>query len=167
MISNQLTRNRNAPPRGVLFLDIDGVMNSPESMTANRSKAVFLPGAVAALRAIMARTGCRVVISSSWRGDQLENLRDALAAHGLGGVVRAIIGTTPVLHPSDHPTREDEIGCWLHRERYEGRLAILDDEPSLGELSPWHVAIRDTEGLVPSSADKAVLLLLRGRPFTS
>lgn len=157
--------SRRAVTDPILFLDIDGVMNTPSGMSSNRSNAIFTPSAVAGLRRIVTETDCAIVISSSWREDQMGNLKDTLISHGLELVVDRIIGSTPVLSPNDHPTREDEIGCWLHHSCHQGRIAILDDEPMFGELTPWHVRIRDSVGLDEPAAFWAVRLLTTGVPF--
>ena len=151
----------------LLFLDIDGVMNTVGGMSLHKSKSVFTPASVIALRRIMQATACRVVISSSWRMDQMSLLETVFADHGLHMILERIIGSTPVLDPRDAPTREDEIGCWLHGSPYRGRMAILDDEPCLGELSPWHVRIPNDAGLDEFSALEAVKLLTEGMPFVS
>jgi hypothetical protein len=149
----------------ILFLDIDGVMNTLDGMASNKSNAVFTVSAVAGLRRIVCDTDCAIVISSTWREDRMGNLKDALISHGLGVVVERIIGFTPLLSPNDHPTRTDEIGCWLHHFGHQGRIAILDDEPLFGELTPWHVCIRDSVGLNEAGALWAVRLLTTGVPF--
>lgn len=149
----------------VLFLDIDGVMNTVGGAACAGGRSLFTPASVRSLDRIVGESGCGVVVSSSWRVDAMEELEGALERHGLGLVLARIIGRTPVLHPSDLPTREDEIGCWLQESKFEGRLAILDDESSLGELSHWHVRIRDSEGLGEASAVRALELLAHGKTF--
>jgi HAD domain in Swiss Army Knife RNA repair proteins len=150
----------------LLILDIDGVMNTVTGMSLHKSKAVFTSDSVIALRRIVQATDCCVVISSSWRVDQWGYLQDVFVNHGLDTVRDRIIGCTPVLDPFDNPTREDEIGCWLNTSRYSGRLAILDDEEVFGELSPWHVRIKDSVGLEELTASHAVKLLTEGQPFS-
>ena len=149
----------------LLFLDIDGVMNTVGGMSLHKSKAVFTPASVIALRRIIQATACRVVISSSWRMDQMSLLETVFADHGLHMILERIIGSTPVLDPCDDPTREDEIGCWLHGAQYRGRMAILDDEPCLGDLSRWHVAVEESQGLVQKHATASIELLNRGPLF--
>ena len=149
----------------ILFLDIDGVMNTLDGIVSNKSNAIFTTSAVAGLRRIVTETDCAIVISSSWREDQMGNLKDTLIGHGLELVVDSIIGSTPLLNPDDYPIREDEIGCWLHHSGHYGRIAIVDDEPMLGELTPWHVRIGDSVGLDESAALWAVRLLTTGIPF--
>lgn len=134
-------------------------------MAAHRSKSVFLPGAVKGLSKIIKETGSSVVISSSWRMDQMSLLETVFADHGLHMILERIIGSTPVLDPCDDPTREDEIGCWLHGAQYRGRMAILDDEPCLGDLSRWHVAVEESQGLVQKHAAASIELLNRGPLF--
>ena len=77
----------------VIFLDFDGVLNSDSFFRANDGRYVpgaLDPGAVARLTALVARTGAKVVIASTWRLDYtLERIREILAKHGFVGEVIA------------------------------------------------------------------------------
>jgi hypothetical protein len=146
----------------VLFLDIDGVLNSESFGRALEAKhrqlghddlakvdptcACFKlenqidDAAVTRLNRLVAETGSKVVISSSWRKlfDSIE-LHRILSAHGL---VAEIIGETPNAYDEgvrfdmkmeygtdgERLYRGHEIDYWL---RYQGegvdRFVILDD----------------------------------------
>ena len=116
----------NRPP--VLFLDIDGVMRVFPSAPDSHPDTGFTARAVSGLREIIASTACDIVVSSTWREDSMDALKQALGFHDLGIAKSRIIGVTPLLDLADNPTREDEIDYWLRDHRFKGRMAILDDE---------------------------------------
>ena len=86
-----------SPPK-ILFLDIDGVLNSAKWYARQRNGlddlAHFDPTLVRRVDEIAGRTGAAVVISSAWRlSHPLDELRTLLRRAGL---VRApMIGETP------------------------------------------------------------------------
>ena len=153
--------------RPVLFLDIDGVLNTISTMIKHRSNAVFTPEAIESLEWIVSATDCSVVISSSWRKDQMKKLADALDFNGLGVVSSRIIGMTPLIDSVNAPSREDEVDCWIHQNDFRGRFAILDDEPFTGMLKPWQVLTLQETGLTRQLAKKAIRLLLHGQDNNS
>ena len=101
----------NQPP--VLFLDIDEVMRVFPSAADSCPKTGSTARAISGLQKIIASTGCDIVVSSTWREDNMDALNQVLGFHGLGVVRARIIGVTPFLDPADNPTREDEIDYWL------------------------------------------------------
>lgn len=119
----------------VLFLDIDGVLNSadwyhrrdPEvrklkDSPSNCALAEIDPAAAARLQRIIDATGCRIVVSSSWRlGYSLTWLTAMLRK---GGIVAPVIGATPV---GDTGERSDEIERWLSWVPGVEAYVILDD----------------------------------------
>lgn len=153
------------PTRRILFLDVDGVLNTTASLLKNKSNSVFVAEAVEELGQIVAQTGCDVVISSTWREDQADRLLDALDLHGLQNVCVRIIGMTPVFSSSDLPCREDEIDAWLHQEAFCGRIAVIDDEPICGDLCRWAIQVSPDHGLTRHLAERAVNLLMSGPVF--
>ncbi len=156
----------------ILFLDIDGVLNSDEWYARRRQKLGDLshldPALVARAGEVASRSGASVVISSAWRMHRdLEELRAVLGAAGLRA---PILGETPVLSDGepDGLNRAAEILRWLERHTHEaftGRtepvraFAILDDLPDFGPLAPWHVATDPAVGLQPADAAHAMELL--------
>ena len=70
----------------IIFLDIDGVLNSElwykEVKYANLEEKHFSPALVENLNTITDQTGAKIVVSSSWRKnktlEQLKNLFDKL-----------------------------------------------------------------------------------------
>ena len=96
----------------VIFLDMDGVMNP-----AFAGNSYITKGSANALKRIVAETGAKVVLSTSWREfpDWAHFLRDFFAILDI-----EVIGATPVLHLKDCPEgtqdeRPVEIRTWLER----------------------------------------------------
>jgi hypothetical protein len=156
----------------ILFLDIDGVLNSAawyaRPRTGQGDLAHLDPVLVQRADEIARRTGAAIVISSAWRiHHPLEELAPLLRTAGLGAT---IIGKTPVIDdgPPEGLVRAAEILRWLegHTLRAHGlgaapvrRFAILDDLDDFGPLAPWHVCTSFEEGLTTADVERAVALL--------
>jgi hypothetical protein len=113
----------------ILFLDIDGVLNSERTSLAfggyphdfsPHDLGKFDPVALALVRKLCDKTGAQVVLSTSWRicftCDQVE-----------GGLGIPVVGATPDLG-SDY-SRADEIAHWLAANPNVVEFAIVDDLP--------------------------------------
>ena len=142
-------------PRGLLFLDVDGVLHgaSPTSV-----REYFRPGCMAALRRICTETGCDIVLSSSWREfpEKVKMLRAALDVSGCP----QLIGMTPELLFGG---RADAIGAWLRSGRNSKRcvgapFVVLDDMP-LPALGAHAILVHPGTGLCEADADTAIQLL--------
>ena len=84
----------------IVFLDIDGVLNSEQSRDEFGSLVEFSKKAVANLNEILSSTDALLVISSSWRIDwTLEEISRHLANQGVASP--KIVGKTPDL--ADQP----------------------------------------------------------------
>ncbi len=154
----------------VLFLDIDGVLNSEGWLARYQGRALHLPthasemidpGAVARLDRIQRATGCLVVVSSSWRHRlPLAGIEQHLRHHGLGGRLhdRTPAGTS----------RTSEIVAWLTANGGTARPHVaLEDEPDPGAEHfarvRWLITSFAT-GLTEADADLAIALLGTSRP---
>ena len=116
----------------VLFLDIDGVLNSTayrtEKLLNDRDYSVLIePQKVANLRKIVDVTGAQIVLSSSWNKfwdyDPVDNagkrINNALTAYGL-----RIMDKTPWSRDS---SRGEQIDAWLRANNHVEQYVILDD----------------------------------------
>lgn len=156
--------------RPVIFLDVDGVLNSIDY--AERCNAEgrrwgghhFIdPAAVARLDALVRATGARVVVSSSWRiGTRTWKLQRLLAEKGFTG---RLDGRTPILRPwrggrgRTRIERGDEIACWMSQHGIEAeRVVILDDDSDMAHLAPR--LVRTAHGLGLTDGDVALALAL-------
>lgn len=160
----------------VLFLDIDGVLNSQpflieaqrirkdweHSSSTERSISMINPDAVELLNEIVQRTDCAVVVSSSWRiGNNRHELQHYLE---LRGFRFSVLGCTPIISTPDSK-RGHEIQRWL--DEWEAKnpgdiiesFTILDDDSDMAHLMDRLVQTKFTVGLTNAHVEHAVSLL--------
>lgn len=165
----------------VIFLDIDGVLNHPGTWSAwdratmdlQRSLGLEpLPipveaACMARLNRVVAATGAKIVISSSWRlHARWQDLGPALARRGLAGEV---VGETPVppnfegwplrIPRPAQSGRGREIAAWLASHPEVEAFVILDDDPDTEPLTAHHVHTIGFVGLTDEDAARAVAIL--------
>lgn len=148
----------------VIFLDIDGVLNSVESETwdyHNRGEEAYYyamcPDLVEKLNLIIRETGAKIVISSTWRKhhDTLEGLQNMLDKRGIQGEV---IGSTAALWTQ----RGIEIKQWLDLFSDKHNVIsyiILDDDCDMWPVFHRHMRICNENGLTCEDVKRAVKLL--------
>ena len=150
----------------ILFLDIDGVMNSGQfvhsfGVRGNTDHNAIDPAAVIRLNKIIVGAGALVVISSSWRLiEPIPMIELALKHHGFMGYV---IGSTTSCRASDS-SRGDEIGIWLKAVKHERTVesfVILDDDDDMDKLSDHLVKTTWENGLQDEHVDLAIKMLNR------
>lgn len=113
----------------VLFLDIDGVLNSHVTRATYGNEYID-PDIIYILNNTLIHTGCKVVISSSWKAFlSLSLVTKILTDAGLDEGL--IIGATPNLSYQFY-NRGDEIQQWLDNHKVEA-FAILDDECDMSD----------------------------------
>lgn len=127
----------------VLFLDVDGVLNSTPFLARVDAINAMDPRCIEQLARIVRESGCKIVVSSAWRlsglGVKSDFRRCLNEAKDDGTVRRALIGITPDLsnEKSDtYPVRGSEIAKWLADgtdEEIES-FVILDDDTDMGDL---------------------------------
>lgn len=136
----------------ILFLDFDGVLNSkrwmatagdvmPSSLLDHRNHVDM--AAVARLERIVAATGAKVVISSTWRLiHPLSELKNILSKNGFTGDV---IGMTP----NSKGQRGNQIADWLNTNGPVESFVILDDSDDMVHLmhklvlTTWEHGLQD------------------------
>lgn len=133
----------------VLFLDIDGVLNSLEWAEAgngfgcppgrgkkcSRERLKWCPAMVKRLRRVIEETGASIVISSSWRGYGTGAVRKWRAMFSQYGWRRApVIGETPRLEIRRESgiyvavKRGEEVAAWLKEHAHVvDRFVCVDD----------------------------------------
>ena len=148
----------------LVFLDFDGVLNSATYQRAvaakltdaefvTRSSKLLDVAAIERLNRLLAETGAKVVVSSTWRiGMTVPELQALLEGRGFNGVV---YGVTPNLHS----TRCAEIQAWLDQHGSDGRFVILDDADGMDELTSRHVRTDLESGLTDADCMRAIELL--------
>lgn len=113
----------------LLFVDVDGVLNHEETQGWEHGHWNVLDDAcIARLKSIVARTGTKLVLSSTWRASE-----EGVAALVMKGL--EFVGRTPVAW--GRKPRKDEILKWL-QEVYPNslgwnntiiqKLAVVDDD---------------------------------------
>lgn len=174
----------------VIFLDMDGVLNSeafllkldvahralghadpvrPKSETTcvcYRLERQVDDEAVGRLNRLIAATGAKVVISSSWR--KLLDPAELLAILVNHGFVGEIIGETPrgdepelraLYEYPQHYYRGYEIGFWLRQHPEVERFVILDDGSDMEMHTHRLVQTDAQEGLLDEHVDLAIAML--------
>lgn len=142
----------------ILFLDIDGVLNSQRSAYAfggfpfdvDKHRNRFDEVAIALVRNICTAAGAQIVLSSSWRTDKdWQRIGRSLNL--------PIVDRTPYLHPGP---RGVEIAAWLAEHPEVECYAILDDDGDmLDEQRPFFVQTTHQDGLTFALAGRLAVLL--------
>ena len=157
------------PPTKIIFLDVDGVLNSSEFFDRQKDPECFLdhdvdPKAVEVLNTIVARTGAKVVISSTWRICHYDLLLNVLNEYKFFGHV---IGKTPKRGCSSC-LRGNEILDWMkdnegiigrHYYDYKNYVILDDDSDMLYWQKDNFVKTDNRYGLLPSHIDQIVEIL--------
>lgn len=138
----------------VLFCDIDGVICIQSSSTISFGNNVLLEkfdiNCIDQLKRILATTGAKIVISSSWRKlFDHEDIISHFVGYGIGG--DNIIDFTPILR--DH--RGNEIQDWLNNNKVDN-FAIVDDDADMCHLLPHLIQTNYKTGLTKEIADKVI-----------
>lgn len=144
----------------VIFLDIDGVLNSYRTIRRTAGGYVFVGNnQMKRLRRIVIETGAKVVLSSDWRynrddpkynSDFLE-LEKELFKYGI-----RLYGFTPEL-PSAH--RGMEIDLWLKDHSEVNNFVILDDRTDIEPNKGHWVQTVMSRGLGAAEAEDAIRIL--------
>jgi hypothetical protein len=156
-----------------VFLDIDGVLNTPEdyarwALAAGAGEeSLFNPQLVARLNRITDATKADIVVSSSWRlfysvrgGHSFADLRGIFKRVG---VAAAVLGPTPAYVLE----RWAAIDAWVnaHSGQRPLRFAILDDDVPADDWAHKHRHVHclaSPGGLTEENEVRAIELLTGG-----
>lgn len=137
----------------VLFLDIDGVLNSVEWSERRKPNPLFGqlqdwqkdaedsidPDAMERVNRIVERTGCAVVLSSSRRKEHPLHVLTRILRYR--GARFRLLACTPSIYRSDEcgslraSIRGEQIDWWLRQARLgDASCVILDDDSDMGRL---------------------------------
>jgi hypothetical protein len=149
----------------VVFLDFDGVLNRETDAIDEESElwtAAWLEtDLVERLARLVASTGAKVVVSSSWRQRRSQaELADILAERGYPGGVHDVTARLPRSEEGEQHVRATEIAAWLTAHPEVASWIILDDERDLGPLAHRHVWTDPSVGLSEQNLAEARALLL-------
>lgn len=153
-------------PGPIVFLDVDGVLNSHEFLVEAQSCKID-PACVARLNRLVREADARIVLSSAWRymvhghAMTLDGFAYMLRTHGfaasVNGSSKVIIDLT--CRDEDIAERPDQVRAWLrHNGCRDQRYVILDDgDFGWGDLN---VILTDgTTGLTDRDVDRALAIL--------
>lgn len=132
----------------ILFLDIDGVLNSQDDVDARHNSldktrdefgALFDERCVRWLKCIIDRTNCKIVLSSSWRCRGLNKIQLLWEIRDLPGEVIDITPTevsSEVINlyaaTNNEADRGYEIQEWIDINKPEKYCIVDDDDDMLG-----------------------------------
>lgn len=146
----------------IIFLDVDGVLNSVNNLIrihkkTNKSYSCysypFDYECLENLKELVFRTKSNIVISSSWRKSKegMQKLFEVLKMYELDELV---IGATPFLGTN----RGEEISKYLDSIKYIDiiNFVILDDDNDMENLSDHLVLINNMTGLTHENVDEAL-----------
>lgn len=158
----------------VLFLDFDGVLNSTDwyQRRTHRGSLPYDeidPLAVQRLNRIVAETGCKIVVSSTWR--LLYSLDQFKAMLMLVGDERLpLIDCTPDGATKEHGPlwaacqRGTEIQMWREANNHDGPYAVLDDDTDMDDVVDHFVQTQFATGLLDEHVEEAIALLTPPAP---
>ena len=142
----------------ILFLDVDGVINSL-STTNFHDLYPIDPYMAFLVGRIQLQTGCEVVLSSSWRyhpeamqnvSKRVVELLDKTPDVEWDGVVRHARGRDWL-----YELRGDEVNAWLAEHPEVEKYAILDDNSDFYDNQPlFQTTFKD--GLTDEIAEKVI-----------
>ena len=145
----------------VIFLDIDGVLINRAALMArraNQGKWQADPQCVEELNRIVKTTGAKIVVSSTWRFEGFDRIREILQDWG---VCAEVIGVTPdFTRKKTSESRGQEIAHWL-RDNPADRIVIIDDDSDMDHLIDQLVNTQFEIGLTVANADQAIALLMK------
>ena len=136
----------------VLFLDVDGVLNTYESgglFTLNKKRLKLL-------QQVVDETGCSIVLSSTWRKDSyaFNKLKKRLSYRGL-----IISGHTRTDYFKERQTRGDEIKDWCDSRNIIEYAIIDDHNDMLEEQQDKFVQTDSYEGLTEEKVIELIEVL--------
>lgn len=164
----------------ILFLDIDGVLNSGDNMVSlhtNRQIGLiddvrdefgyfFDDRCVRHLRWVEHETKCKFVISSTWRKDGLEVMQNLWTKRNLPGEVIDITPTRVSQYVinmygiiNDEGDRGFEIQEWLEENNWDKYCIADDDGDMLNHQMGQFVKVNNKVGLDYFSAMKIINVL--------
>lgn len=145
----------------VIFLDVDGVLNTPKlirefGMDHINDTFILL------VKRIVDETNAQIVLSSTWRIREKDKtiVEQALARHGLD-----LLDTTPVIErPGEWVRRHEEIRAWLEAsdrlcEKFKTnkveKFAILDDFDD-AEIEGSFFKTNEDQGITVEIVEKVI-----------
>lgn len=155
------------PGRPTLFLDLDGVGNGHEKVSAAADCCGLNLSSVLELNRVVHATGCQVVVASAWRymltrGQMtLGGFWYMLRTHGFtaNGDANPVVGWTRE-DRAPGESRAAQCGEWAAAAGLSGRYAAVDDMDLGYTAAAFPVVLTDGKvGLTAARADALIALL--------
>jgi len=144
----------------VIFLDIDGVLNSHSFLMTNTS-ALFDPDKIKILKKVVRETEAELILHSTlkdhFKSDMTpvtapaHELTDMLFEEGMFLIDKTIEGID----------RESSIKIWLEKNHVKS-YCIIDDDKTLFSSEAGHVAAPDKNVGLDEECAKRAIFILRG-----
>lgn len=159
----------------VIFLDIDGVLNVSRQ-GRDKFGSLFHTHFVRNLKYIIQKTEAKIVISSSWRFNGLEEMQRMWIERKLPGEVIGITPFTAIYEAPDNASFMErcERGCeikeWLNANPVDSYVILDDDNDMLKSQQDRFVRCSNNfdckdhisgYGLTKNMTDKAIKILLK------
>ena len=150
----------------VVFLDIDGVLNSEDYVYSYREYGIAIdPTRMVLLKQIIDETNAKIVLSTSWR-EHWEKTPNECGKIGLqinsifSQYNLEILDKTPNLRTR----REQEIWYWLNKHPQVKNFIVLDDMFLCAEFLDGHFIKTSNhfDGLDEADVEKAIGILNKG-----
>lgn len=142
-------------PCKLVFLDFDGVLNCDVSVCQLGTRYKFWPASIKALNEVLAESGARIVISSTWR-EHWTLSENAASLERAGLLPGRVVGKTSV----SGGERGMEIDSWLKSVPYPVEsFVILDDKEDMAMHHQRLVRVDSKVGLGVKEARQALALL--------
>ena len=152
--------------RPILFLDVDGVLNSHTYIrrggSVNCRTDGIDPEAVKHLQRIIDETDCSLILSSTWRLiHSLSDMRGKLIAKGARSPCPLRGKTTDLSSRGgtiERHSRGLEVNAWIQSAGFKGRFVCVDDD---GDFLPGQNLVQTTfeTGLTAAHAERCITLL--------
>lgn len=152
----------------VIFLDIDGVLNSEAFYKDGLYRNLKIPDLTSSelfwakqlcvtqmsmLNTLVYLTGAKVVVSSTWR--KMLDLKALNKLFKLRGAEFEIMAKTVV----NNSIRGEEIQEFINEHKVESYIILDDDSDFLPEQLPYHVHVHYRTGLNQQDLDISIALL--------
>ena len=162
----------------VIFLDVDGVLNSRRWFKSSDHKLLkekycasngysdaeflfythFEPKQVIRLKRILETTGAKIVLSSTWRLLDITRQTFFMLRLYIPNLDNIVVGMTP----SGCGGRGREIEQWIKENKFSGPFVILDDD---SDMEPHQKELVQTcfgNGMLQTHADEVIRRLTFG-----
>ena len=142
----------------VLFLDIDGVVCLHKDKDWDNEEEIFDADCCRKLQEIVSATGCKLVLSSSWRLFP-ESIRSMFRQFKPFGITREnFLGRTPL-----RGERGDEVMAYLKKHPQIETFVAVDDEPFYSRVFPQdRLILTKPESGITESVKEACIRKLNG-----